>query len=118
MSDYKSDVASWINENKDVKFFLLVQGFDFHCPFNPPAPYNKLYADSNYENENLNLDYCYTTVDKDPILNKDEIPSYKVRTIFTVPRAEQQTMDYGDLEFELSFQDAEYLKDLYDGEIR
>lgn len=37
---------SWLNENKDAKFFLWVHYYDPHSGYNPPYPYNTMYDPS------------------------------------------------------------------------
>lgn len=39
---------SWLEENKEDRFFLLIQGFDGHSPFNLPESYEEMYADPDY----------------------------------------------------------------------
>ena len=48
----------WLKENKNNKFFLLIQGYDVHPPFNCPQPYQDMY-DPNYNGiiKELSLDY-------------------------------------------------------------
>lgn len=39
----------WIERNKGERFFLFLQGFDGHSPFNLPKAYEEMYADPDYE---------------------------------------------------------------------
>lgn len=34
---------SWLEDNKNQKFFLFLQGFDPHCPYFPPPPYDAMF---------------------------------------------------------------------------
>jgi arylsulfatase A-like enzyme len=44
------EAINWLEENKEVqKFFLLVDSFDPHEPWDPPQKYVDLYADPNYD---------------------------------------------------------------------
>lgn len=53
------DAFTWLEENGDEKFFLFMQGFDTHCPYFPPEPYETMF-DPDYKNRN-DIDYsvCY-----------------------------------------------------------
>lgn len=46
-------VLPWLNEHagKSVPFFLWVHYFDAHQPFEPPPPFDQLYADDLYSGE-------------------------------------------------------------------
>lgn len=44
-------VLPWLRENSAKPFFLWVHYFDPHQPFEPPPPYNQLYADDPYDGE-------------------------------------------------------------------
>lgn len=48
----------WLRENKDNKFFLFIQGYDVHPPFNKPKLYEDIY-DSDYNGliDELSLGY-------------------------------------------------------------
>jgi len=50
--------VEWLKKVKQP-FFLFIQGFDAHCPYTPPSPYNRMF-DPDYTNKN-NIDYsiCY-----------------------------------------------------------
>ncbi len=39
---------NWLTKNRDNRFFLLLQGFDGHSPFNLPKEYEEMYVDQNY----------------------------------------------------------------------
>lgn len=39
---------SWLEKNKGNRFFLLLQGFDGHSPFNLPKSYEEMYTNPNY----------------------------------------------------------------------
>lgn len=39
------DAISWLDKNRGNKFFLWLHYFDAHAPYNPPPPYDKLFAD-------------------------------------------------------------------------
>ena len=49
---------SWMKENKERKFFLLVQGYDTHCPFEVPEK-NDMF-DPDYDGD-IDFSKCYWT---------------------------------------------------------
>ena len=51
--------AQWLSDNADKKFFLLVQGYDTHCPYARNEPFASRFT----AGLKSNLDYttCYTT---------------------------------------------------------
>jgi arylsulfatase A-like enzyme/tetratricopeptide (TPR) repeat protein len=44
-------VLPWLSEHADAPFFVWVHYFDPHQPFDPPPPYDQLYADDPYDGE-------------------------------------------------------------------
>jgi len=50
--------TSWVKKNKDKRFFLFLQGYDIHPPFNKPEPFCSMY-DPNYNGvlSGLSIDY-------------------------------------------------------------
>jgi arylsulfatase A-like enzyme/Tfp pilus assembly protein PilF len=44
-------VLPWLEQNKGRKFFTWVHLYDPHTPYEPPAPYDKLYAEHPYLGE-------------------------------------------------------------------
>jgi arylsulfatase A-like enzyme/thioredoxin-like negative regulator of GroEL len=44
-------VLPWLSDHADGPFFLWVHYFDPHQPFEPPAPFDQLYADARYDGE-------------------------------------------------------------------
>jgi len=49
MADSVPAALDWLKVNRGKKFFLLLQGFDGHSPFNLPGEYEKKYADPHYQ---------------------------------------------------------------------
>ncbi len=41
-------ILPWLEEHKDGLFFVWLHYYDPHRPWDPPAPYNELYADDPY----------------------------------------------------------------------
>ncbi len=100
------DALEWLKFNKDERFFLFVQGFDAHCPFTPPQPYDNLFY-PEYRG-NLDTRYCYWTFDKASPLIRNNKAYYEV-TRAAIPVTVNTTL--------LSEEDVRYMVAQYDGEI-
>ncbi len=102
---------SWLKKNKNKKFFLFVQGFDVHCPFTPPPPYDKLF-DPDYKG---NVDYstCLWTFDKTEAFKIGNKTYYTVKTYNISEKGEFYVF-----EVNLSERDIQHMIALYDGEIK
>lgn len=51
----------WLRKNRDKKFFLFLQSYDSHFPYNCPKPYENMYdPDYNGMLNNLPIDYKLT----------------------------------------------------------
>jgi len=124
LSSFAGEIADWVGQNKDKKFFLLVQGFDAHCPFNPKEPYNEMFTDPKYSNPGLNNDYCYVSpVDRPLTFEKDGKTYYNVDMMDIISKWDENAGNknkpgFTDLNMQLSQADAQNLRDLYDGEIK
>ncbi len=98
----------WLKENKDKKFFLLLQGYDTHCPFKPKAPFDKKF-DPDYENSKIDYSNCLWTFEQtEPLHNEKGERYWPVKTWFTKE---------GIKEFRLKDRDVLHMIALYDGEI-
>ena len=59
--------TEWLERNSGKKFFIFVQGYDSHCPFTPPEPYNDMF-DPDYKG-NVDFSSCFFTYDKtEPVM--------------------------------------------------
>ncbi len=100
----------WLRRNKDKKFFMLVQGYDTHCPFAVPAENARF--DPDYRGK-IDFKKCYWTFEPTrPIKRRSESGQYQdVFLLKTKPTA-------GD-DFEVMFypEDVKHMIALYDGEI-
>jgi len=57
--DQATDCAvSWIQKNKDEKFFLFLHYYDPHDPWEPPEPFRSLYQPNPYAGEVAFVDHC------------------------------------------------------------
>ena len=96
----------WLKNNKDNEFFLFVQGFDVHCPYTPPQPFDKLY-DPEYKG-NIDFSYCYWTFDRtEPKIDRGRKYYTAVKSVYPVTRNEVRLYD----------EDIKHMVALYDGEI-
>jgi arylsulfatase A-like enzyme/Flp pilus assembly protein TadD len=43
--------VSWLENNKDKRFFLWVHFYDPHAPYVPPSPYKEMYSKAPYDGE-------------------------------------------------------------------
>lgn len=96
----------WVKKNRDNKFFLFLQGYDAHCPFNPPEPYNSLFWHSSYPNNSQ-------------ILSNECVRGYKAedsdKYFAYYPKKAREV--YSDTALELSEESIQYMESQYDGEI-
>ncbi len=104
------DAIKWLDKNRDQKFFLYLQGFDAHCPFNPPEEFNTFV--SNY-NGSVDRNKCYLTFNETKTIKINETDHYLVNTTLLNATGsvtyEQELIDMNDIK---------YLVDSYDGEIK
>lgn len=100
----------WLRHNKDRKFFLLVQGYDTHCPF--AVPRENARFDPNYRGK-IDFKKCYWTFEPTrPIQRRSAAGQYEnVFLLKTRPTAGSN--------FDVMFhpEDVQHMVALYDGEI-
>jgi len=100
----------WLRRNKDKKFFMLVQGYDTHCPF--AVPKENARFDPGYGGK-IDFTKCYWTFEPTrPIKRRSDAGEYQnIFLLKTKPTA-------GD-NFEVMFypDDVKHMIALYDGEI-
>ena len=111
-------VLNWLKVNKDQKFFLHLQSFDVHAPYNPPEPFRSKY-DALYINKN-NISFnasFYNATEQKPQMIKGE--KYYAAFSSFPPRMKKEFDDQGPAygEVLLSERDIEHLKNLYDADI-
>lgn len=67
-------ILNWLKINKDSKFFLFIQSYDIHYPYNHPEPYDHMY-DRHYSGilSELPIDYSFLkTIHNDTGVLKDK----------------------------------------------
>lgn len=104
------EAAKWVQENKNKKFFLFIQGFDVHCPFNPPAEYKKEF-DSGYKG-NIRDDICYITFGDSRILYEGGNTYYNISFFEPDKFLPQMKSEI------FSDNDIRHLIEMYDAEIK
>lgn len=100
---------NFLKENKKNKFFMFLQSYDAHCPYNAPAIYEKLY-DPNYKggSDSSQCYYGFNDIEKN---EKGE----KIYRVWTSVRKKGQTRLK---EITLRQEDIDHTVALYDGEIK
>ncbi|MHC4158430.1 MAG: sulfatase-like hydrolase/transferase [Planctomycetota bacterium] len=48
----------WLDKNKSKSFFMFLHYFDPHWPYEPPEPFDSVFADNLYAGEIAYTDYC------------------------------------------------------------
>lgn len=107
ISDKIDNVVRWLEENRKENFFLFVQGFDTHCPFNPPSPYSEKFGNGSTA---LNTGVCYWNLSENRTKENGEEKKYSVYK--QEERVGKPTL------ISLSEVDRQSLIALYDGEIQ
>ena len=100
----------WLRKNKDKKFFLLVQGYDTHCPFGIPKVDARF--DPDYKGK-IDFTKCYWTFEPTrPIKRRTDSGQYE--DVFLL-----KTKPTGGDNYEVMFypDDLKHMIALYDGEI-
>jgi len=103
------EAIKWLIKNKDNKFFLYIQGFDAHCPFNPPKQFDEF--TSEYDGL-VDRNKCYVTFNETKPVEINGTKYYLVNTT---------SLYNGSIIYEtasIDEQDVKYLVDSYDGEIK
>jgi arylsulfatase A-like enzyme len=95
--------VDWITEHHERKMFLLVQGYDTHCPFTPKPPYDKMFA-PGYTGT-LDFSSCFWTFDRTEPIFVDGQRRWPVK----ISGKQRETL--------MTDRDVEHMLALYDGEI-
>lgn len=104
----------WLKNNKDKKFFMFVEGYDAHCPFNPPEEYRTLF-EQGY-NGKLNDSLCVRGLNVKTKTSRNLSEPYIEAVYF-----ENMTISPNYAIFvkvNVTSNDVGHLKSMYDSEIR
>jgi len=104
----------WLNKNHQFKFFLFVQGYDVHCPFYPPTPYNALY-DVAY-NDSFDFTKCVNTFNNTEPKVIDGKKYYEVYTSGVVNTTTQKEVYFYN-STTINEDDIKHMLALYDSDI-
>lgn len=100
----------WLKQHRDRKFFLLVQGYDTHCPFALPRANPKF--SPQYQGD-IDFSRCYWTFARSPAV-RIRTPTGRYEEAFLL---KTKPADGDDYEVLFSQEDIEQMIALYDGEI-
>jgi choline-sulfatase len=96
----------WLKNNKNDNFFLLLQGYDTHCPFTPKQPYDKMF-DPDYEG-GIDFSLCLWTFEKVKPIYENDKKYWPLKSWYSGD---------GIKDVNLTDNDVEHMVSLYDGEI-
>ncbi len=102
---------NWLKENSKEKFFLFIQGFDAHCPFESPPPYDNIY-DPDY-NGSVDFSKCILTFNETEPKIIDGKTYYSVNTTYL----NETSGEIGYMPITIEERDLTHMIALYDGKI-
>ena len=106
----------WVENNKNKKFFMYIQGFDAHCPFEYPQK-NDIFVEKEI---NITFNECYWTFDRTEKIKIGDKYYYSVYTDSTNESIKPKLISEEELEYMISLYDGEinlvdnYLGDLFE----
>lgn len=100
----------WIGKNRNNRFFLLIHGYDTHCPFTPPDELRGVFSDRANKPALSNEDVCFRGF-REKEGDIYEVYYFKNKTENRAPNASPI------VQFYLTQENARYLEDLYDEEV-
>jgi arylsulfatase A-like enzyme len=109
------EAVSWIEKNKNNKFYLFLQGFDAHCPYNPPSPYNEKFTNKN--ESDIDHSICYWSYKDTKPIKKEGEELFPLRTVINWKGTTGTEVEGAWQEILFKKQDINNLKNLYDSEI-
>ncbi|MGB8957701.1 MAG: sulfatase-like hydrolase/transferase [Candidatus Aminicenantales bacterium] len=73
-NEVMDEALPWLEARKDKRFFAWIHLYDPHSPYEPPPPYDKLYADRPYLGEiafaDSQIDRLWSLLERDGLLEK------------------------------------------------
>ena len=106
--------TNWMENNSDKKFFMFVQGYDAHCPFDPPFEYRSFFENSY--NGKINDSLCVRNIGLKSDMNGG-INNYSVDAFYFVNMTISPAYSFL-VPVNLSLTDINHLTSMYDSEIR
>jgi len=98
--------TDWLNINYQKKFFLLLQGYDTHCPLDPREPFASQFTKGMKSDKDFSL--CHWT-------HEDTAPSYENGKKYWKVKIQKTPEEI--VEVMLSQEDLDYMNALYDARI-
>lgn len=96
----------WLKENSKDKFFLMLQGYDTHCPFAPKDPFDKKFT-GEYES-GIDFSVCLWTFEQTKPIYENGVRYWPLRSWYS---------SKGIQDVKMTDKDVEHMIALYDGEI-
>ncbi len=112
LRSFVKNAGDWMQQHRDKKFFLFVQGYDTHCPYAPHEPYASRFTAGL--STTLDHDICYVThgdvaAVNDTVSTGVEVYPYS-QTVRTLTDEEPKTVT-------ITPGDVDYMRALYDARI-
>jgi arylsulfatase A-like enzyme len=103
----------WLNKlPESKKFFMFVQGYDTHCPFNPQGEFDRYFVDFDTSDITVDPFHCYRGFDDgDPVVAFNSLPNDS--TSSSAPALKKEYSGRV-----LSLKEMDFLEAQYDAEIR
>lgn len=118
LEDSMPSSLEWLKENSKDKFFLMLQGYDTHCPFVPKEPFDKKFGDG--EQSSLDFSVClWTFAQTDPIYDDGGVKYGPLKSWYSEKGIQDVKMTENDLKKMIALYDGEiaqaddYLKDFF-----
>lgn len=106
LEDSMPSSLEWLKENSKDKFFLMLQGYDTHCPFTPKAPFDKKFT-GGYESS-IDYSVCLWTFEQTEPVNENGEKYWPLKSWYS---------SKGIQDIKMTDKDVEHMIALYDGEI-
>lgn len=106
-----SQADKWLSGNSDKKFFLFIHGYDAHPPFEPPKEFKGIYSKTKGKKISVNPKFTIRGFKN----SKEGYRAYYIIKPNDPSRA--NTAFTEKTEVELTQDDIDYLRDLYDEEV-
>lgn len=117
LEDSMPESLKWLKENSKDKFFLMLQGYDTHCPFVPKEPFDKKFT-GGYESV---IDYstCLWTFGQTDPIYENGVKYWSLKSAYSSKGIQDVKMTDKDVEHMIALYDGgiaqadDYLKDFF-----
>jgi arylsulfatase A-like enzyme len=107
--DGTNEAIRWIDEHGDQKFFLFLQGYDSHCPFNPKGEFDRYFVDFDASDIQVDPYHCYRKIEEE-----DGVLTFTSGSDEEAPTGRKRLFG----KIQLTQKDLQFLEAQYDAEIR